>query len=238
MGSLFIVSTPIGNMSDISVRAIETMFSVGIIVCEDTRKTGLLLSELKKRYPSLIPHPMVKAELIRSDEFTEFRILPDIIGALRRGSDVALVTDAGTPLVGDPGFLLVREALNRGIPVTAVPGPTAAVCALTVSGLPANRYLFLGFLPEKAGHRRKLLDSLKKLSGTGLAPVCIIYCAPHKLEQTLTDIRDSCGDLEITVARELTKVHEEIWQGRISGAIRTERLRKGEIVLLINLSRI
>lgn len=146
---------------------------------------------------------------------------------LAGGRNVALVSDAGTPLISDPGYRLVSEAIKRGIKVVPVPGPTAALAALMASGLPTNRFLFLGYPPEKQSHRKKLFRSLPK--GT----TAIFYCAPHKLRQTLTDMRDVFGDIGMVIARELTKAHEEIWRGSLYEAL--ARSFKGELVLLLSL---
>ncbi|KKU82199.1 MAG: hypothetical protein UY10_C0040G0004 [Microgenomates group bacterium GW2011_GWA2_47_8] len=140
--------------------------------------------------------------------------------------DIALVSDAGTPLISDPGYKLVSEAIKRGIKVVSIPGPTAAIAALTSSGLPTNHFMFLGYPPEKQSHRIKLFSSLPK------DVTIIFYCAPHKLRQTLEDMQTVFGDIPIVIARELTKVHEEVWKGKILGAINHFPDPKGELVLL------
>lgn len=242
MGTLFVVSTPIGNLEDITLRAIKTLFSVGLIACEDTRRTGLLLSELKKRYslregsdtstqinvevsdPS-DPQP----SLIHFDDHTEHQKAPEIIQMLEDGKNIALVSDAGTPLISDPGFLLVREAIKHGIKVVSIPGPSAVLAALTSSGLPANKFLFLGYPPEKQSHRLKLFRSLPKDT------TIIFYCAPHKLIQTLEDLKQTLGNIEIVVARELTKIHEEVVKLKLSESISKFSNPKGEFVILLKL---
>ncbi|MEK7129749.1 MAG: 16S rRNA (cytidine(1402)-2'-O)-methyltransferase [Patescibacteria group bacterium] len=262
MGTLFIVSTPIGNLEDITIRAIKTLFSVDIIACEDTRRTGLLLNELKKRYGSLYSSSEesstsrevhAESSRLRSNNKSEPRLLsyydqieqsktPELIELLEQGKEVALVSDAGTPLVSDPGYKLVREAIRRGITVVSIPGPTAAIAALTASGLPTDKFLFLGYPPEKSSHRIRLFESLSEVfkrprlvearRGLDKSPTFIFYCAPHKLVQTLEDMKQTLGDIDIVIARELTKVHEEVWRGSISEAIVEFQLPKGEIVLL------
>ncbi|MBI3577035.1 16S rRNA (cytidine(1402)-2'-O)-methyltransferase [Candidatus Gottesmanbacteria bacterium] len=217
MGTLFIVSTPIGNLEDITLRAIKTLSSVDAILCEDTRHTGLLLQHLNiKNIP-----------LIRIDDHTQLQKAPEIVQMLEQGKNIALVSDAGTPLISDPGFLLVREALKHGIKVVSIPGPSAVIAALTSSGLPTDKFFFLGYPPEKTSHRLKVFQSLPKDT------TIIFYCAPHKLTQTLEDMKEVFGDIEITLARELTKVHEEIVNLKISEAL-SENFR-GEIVLLFSL---
>ncbi len=151
--------------------------------------------------------------------------MPEIIEMLAT-KDIALVSDAGTPLISDPGYRLVSEALKRGIKVVSIPGPTAAITALTSSGLPTHRFLFLGYPPEKQSHRIKLFESLPGDT------TIIFYCAPHKLRQTLADLQSVMGDIPIVLCRELTKIHEEVWRGKISAALKHFSAPKGEFVLL------
>ena len=221
MGTLYVVSTPIGNLEDITLRAIKTLSSVEAVLCEDTRRTGLLLAHIKISKP-----------LIRFDDASELQKIPEIIHMLESGNNLALVSDAGTPLINDPGFLLVRECRRRNIPVVSIPGASALLTALTSSGLPANTFTYLGYPPEKQGHRIKLFENLLKINRL-IYSTYIFYCAPHKLEQTLADMKVVFGDIEITIARELTKVHEEIWQGALSQWKITEV--KGELVILFQL---
>ncbi len=251
MGTLFIVSTPIGNLEDITIRAIKTLFLVDIIACEDTRRTGLLLQELSKRFKSVIPayagiqskiklDPRFRGDdnslrssfnplLLRFDDHSETSQTPLLIEKLEQGKNIALVSDAGTPLISDPGYRLVSEAIKRGIKVVSIPGPTAAIAALSVSGLPTNHFMFLGYPPEKQSHRMKLFSSLHK------DITIIFYCAPHKLHQTLGDMKEIFGDIDIVIARELTKVHEEVWRGKISEAINYYSNPQGEFVFLLQL---
>ena len=223
MGTLYVVSTPIGNLEDITLRAIKTLSKVDAVLCEDTRRTGLLLSHLK-----------ISKHLIRFDDTTEHQKIPEIIHMLESGNNLALVSDAGTPLINDPGFLLVRECRRRNIPVVSIPGASALLTALTSSGLPANTFTYLGYPPEKQGHRIKLFENLLKINRL-IYSTYIFYCAPHKLEQTLADMKVVFGDIEITIARELTKVHEEIWNGAINES-KIEEI-KGELVILFNLHK-
>lgn len=236
MGTLFVVSTPIGNLDDVTVRAMKTLFSVDFIACEDTRRTGLLLHELHERFPEFKKFQFRESgQLLPFHDHNEANTTPELIEYLKQGKSVALVSDAGTPLINDPGFLLVREALKRSIKVISIPGPTAAIAALSVSGLPTNQFLFLGYPLEKSSHRlaqfNELLQCFKTLKHVG--PTFIYYCAPHKLEQTLLDMKEVFGDIEVVLARELTKIHEEVIRGRISKVI-THNYR-GELVLLFTL---
>jgi len=229
MGNLYIVSTPIGNLEDITIRAIKTLFSVDIILCEDTRRTGLLIQELRSRFAIMFRYMITKPQLMSYYDEVEDKRTPEVIDALVQGRNVALVSDSGTPLISDPGFRLVRECVKRGIKVESIPGPSAALVALTSSGLPPDKFIFLGYPPEKQSAR---LELFKKLSPN---ITTIFYCAPHKLLQTLEDMKSVLGDIEIVVARELTKIHEEIWRGRITNAQNYFKAPKGEFVLLFNI---
>lgn len=218
MGTLYIVSTPIGNLEDITLRAIKTLSSVDMVLCEDTRRTGLLLT-----------HFHIKTKLLSYYEEIEQTRLPEVIAMLQNGKSLALVSDAGTPVISDPGFSLVRECIKRDIHVVSIPGPSAFLTALTSSGLPADKFLFFGYPPEKQTARMKLLKKIP------LGITTIFYCAPHKLTQTLEDLKTVFGDIDIVVGRELTKVHEELWRGVVSAAISHFSHPKGEFVLLFNI---
>ncbi len=233
MNTLSIVSTPIGNLEDITIRAMKVLFSVDVILCEDTRHTGNLLNELRKRYPALTTDH--KPMLVAYYDEIEDKKIPEVIGMLEEGRSLALVSDAGTPLISDPGFRLVRECIKRNIKVESVPGPSAILTALTSSGLPSDKFFFVGYLPEKQGQRIKLLQDLQEVN-TRVASTYIAYCAPHKLEQTLVDMKETLGDIEITVARELTKMHEEMWKGTVMQSMEHFTDPQGEFVLLFHLS--
>lgn len=236
MGTLSLVSTPIGNLEDITIRAIKTLFTSDVILCEDTRRTGILLSEISKRYGEMFDVTLQwQPPLMAYYEEVELRKIPEIMNLLAHGKQVALVTDSGTPLISDPGYKLVTSALKRGFRIESIPGPAAFVAALVSSGLPPSKSLFLGYPPEKKSHRRKLIQNLMKISQI-LTATYIFYVAPHKLVQFLTDIQEVLGDQEIVLARELTKVHEEIWRGKITAALRYFSSPKGELVLLFQLT--
>lgn len=237
MGTLSIVATPIGNLEDITIRAIKTLFSVDVIACEDTRRTGQLIAELAKRYPAIVEsaeHP-TKPELFSYYDEVEFKKMPEIIELLSQGRNVALVSDAGTPLIADPGYKLVHEAVKRGIRVESIPGPSAMVAALTVSGLPTHSFLFLGYPPEKDGKRIELFKNIQEIHKY-IENTYLLYCAPHKLISTLESMFDVYGDGDIVLARELTKIHEEVWRGTIREALHEFQNPKGEFVLLFALA--
>lgn len=216
---LTIVATPIGNLKDISLRALEVLESADRVICEDSRHTGLLLN-----------HFNIKKPLITLNDFNEFKILPGILAQLSSGKKLALVSDAGTPLISDPGYKLVRECINSGIEVDSIPGPCAAIDALVLSGLPPDKFMFLGYLPEKPGKRAGLL---KKLSEN---ITYIAFVAPHKMIRTLEEMKEIYGDIEITLAHELTKLHQEVKSKKNSEWLESLKNVKGEYVLLFRLS--
>jgi 16S rRNA (cytidine1402-2'-O)-methyltransferase len=234
MGKLFIVSTPIGNLEDITIRAIKTLFTVDAILCEDTRHTGLLMQECVRRYHELFDfNPDWKPKYIAYYDEIEEKVLPEVIQRLSGSENLALVSDAGTPLISDPGYRLVSECKKRNIEVISIPGPSAVLAALTSSGIPMDKFFFLGYPPEKPSQRLKTFQSLLQCFKTlKQNPTYVFYCAPHKLIQTLIDMQAIFGDIPITVARELTKIHEEVWNGTISQALQKFTGPKGEIVLL------
>jgi len=221
MGTLYIVATPIGNMGDITKRAIQTLESVDITACEDTRRAGQLFSQL-----AISP-----VSFVRYDNHTEHTVTPELIEALMSGKNVALISDAGTPLLSDPGYVLVRECRNRGISVISIPGSSAFLTALACSGLPIDKFVFLGYPPEKQSHRKDLF--LKLLSvRQHIHMTYILYCAPHKLLNFFSDMQTELGNIDIVVMRELTKVHEEYWHGSLQDALKYFVSPKGEFVIL------
>lgn len=237
MGTLYIVATPIGNLEDITIRAVKTLFSVDGIACEDTRKTGFLLRELQKRFPEYAkPTNGEKYQRMLSYyEQNEMQRIPEVVTALKNGLDIALVSDAGTPLISDPGFKLVRECVKEGIVVVSLPGPSSVMTALTLSGLPTDKFLFLGYPPRKGGNRIKFFEQAKA-SQEIVSSTMIFFEAPHKLVKTLEEMKTVFGDLPIVLARELTKVHEEVRHEAISEALLHFKKHepKGEFVLLLN----
>lgn len=247
MGTLFIVSTPIGNLEDITIRAIKTLLSVDTVACEDTRRTGLLLKHLRSTYHTLAHDTQVNdsenktPDLISYYEQNEFRRIPEIINALKNGLNVALVSDAGTPAISDPGFRLIRECVREGIRVESIPGPSSVISGLVSSGLPTDKFLFLGYPPHKPGHRKQLYQNLLKCieSFKNIQPTVVLFEAPHKLITTLQELQEVFGDMEITICRELTKMHEEVRRESINKSIQhfSKQTPKGEFVLLFHLSQ-
>lgn len=227
MGILFVVSTPIGNLEDITLRAVRILKSADAIVCEDTRKTGILLQRILS--------DLLKPRLISYYEQNEHRRIPEIINALKNGLNIALVSDAGTPTISDPGFKLVRECIKEGIKVESIPGPSSVISALVSSGLPTDTFLFAGFLPKKPGHREKRLEQISSLVRSVKSTV-IFFESPHHLLRTFGELRQIFGDIDIVVTRELTKIHEEIRREKISESIAhfTKFPPKGEFVILFH----
>ena len=219
---LYLVPTPIGNLKDITLRAIEVLSSVEIIACEDTRKTGLLLQKLEIKN---------KPQLISYYEENEQGRIPQIINFLKEGKNVALVSNAGTPTISDPGYKLVRECINENIPVESIPGPSSVLTALTVSGLPTDKFLFLGFLPKKEGKRKSILESLPKKT------TIIFFESPFRLLKTLKELKELLGDINVVICRELTKVFEEVRREKIQASINhfLEVKPKGEFTFLLYL---
>jgi 16S rRNA (cytidine1402-2'-O)-methyltransferase len=242
MGTLYIVSTPIGNLEDITIRALRILFSTSVILCEDTRRTGLLLQELETRYHQILTNFVLQntykneRQLIRFDDHTEIQKLPEIIQLLLSGTNIALVTDAGTPLISDPGYVVVTECQKRNIKVIPIPGPSAFVTALSASGLPTDTICFFGYPPEKQGKRIQKFTAIKQMA-TIHSFTAIFYCAPHKLQNVMDDIHEVFGEQTVIIARELTKVHEEIVSIIINQNLSVDLSEiKGEIVLLLHLS--
>jgi 16S rRNA (cytidine1402-2'-O)-methyltransferase len=217
--TLYIIATPIGNLEDITYRAVRILGEVDLIAAEDTRHSLKLLNHfgISKPLTSYFDH---------NQQFKGERIL----NALRRGKSVALISDAGTPCISDPGFLLVRDAVAENIPVVPVPGACAAIAALSASGLPTDSFTFAGFPPSRQGKRRTFLSGMNGLPGT-----LVLYEAPHRLIETLNDIREVMGERQVIVARELTKMFEECIRGSASEVIAfvSQDIVRGEVVILI-----
>ena len=216
MPNLYVVATPIGNLEDISLRALRVLREVKLIAAEDTRKTKRLLNAYHIQTPMTSYH-----------EHNEKAKLDYILNCLKEG-DVALVSEAGMPGVSDPGYELIGAASRTGIPVIPIPGPSAVITALVVSGLPTDRFLYLGFLPRRASARKQALKSVAQETGT-----LVILEAPHRLQQALNDLRLVLGDRQLAVCRELTKLHEEVFRGTISQAIDRFTEPRGELTLVI-----
>jgi 16S rRNA (cytidine1402-2'-O)-methyltransferase len=217
MGTLFLVATPIGNLSDISKRAIEVLQKVQLRACEDTRQTIKLLN-----------HFGIQNSLTSYHEFNEEKKATELADQLAGDISIALVSDAGMPGISDPGYRLVRLCRSRGISVVPIPGPNAALAALVASGLPSDEFLFAGFLPAKKNARQQRLTSLRNMRMT-----LIFYEAPHRIEATLEDIQELLGDREVCIAREITKLHEEFLVGRLS-ELRSKVKPLGEFVIVIS----
>ncbi len=216
---LYLVATPIGNLNDISLRALEVLRSVDVIASEDTRKTGLLLKHFNISKPQIAFH-----------EYNEEQAGARIESLLKQGKSVGVVTNAGTPGISDPGFSLVRRAINANLEVTMIPGPTAFVIALVLSGLPAHSFTFRGFPPRRSVGRRKFMEVDKESPHT-----LIFYESPYRLEAFLSDALEVFGDREAAIANELTKVFEKVERGRLSSlleAVKQSRPR-GEYVVVI-----
>src|SRR5579862_6685101 len=213
MGMLYLVPTPIGNLADITLRSLRVLFDVDVIACEDTRRTGSLLEKLLSEF-SQNPEDKRKPKLISYYDQVELQRIPEIISLLKSGKDVALVSDAGTPAVSDPGFKLVRECIKEGLTVTSLPGASSVLTALTVSGLPTDKFIFVGYPPHKPGHRLDFFKNIK-ISLETINSTIIFFEAPHKLLTTLQDVSSVFGDIDIVVCRELTKMYEEIRREKI-----------------------
>ena len=216
---LYLVSTPIGNLSDISFRALETLRLVEVVVSEDTRKTGMLLKHFEIQKPQ-----------ISFREDNEKRALPKVVDLLLSGKDIALVTDAGTPSVSDPGFTLVRSALENDIPISAIPGPTALITALILSGLPVHSFTFRGFPPRKQGPRKRFFEVDQSSPHT-----LIFYESPHRLTAFLEDALVVFGNRQAAIANDLTKKFETMYRGTLSSLIETFTTEKilGEYCVVI-----
>lgn len=219
-GTLYLVGTPIGNLEDMTFRAIQVLQQVDWIAAEDTRHTGKLLQHFQIKTPQLSYH-----------EHNRTARIPELLDRLQQGKSIALVTDAGMPCVSDPGYELVKACAEAGFPVVPIPGVTAAITALAASGLPSDRFAFEGFLPAKTKERDRALETLQPETRT-----LIFYEAPHRLRDTLASFQLAFGDdRAITIARELTKLHEEFWRGTMAAAIEHYKTREpqGEYTLIV-----
>jgi 16S rRNA (cytidine1402-2'-O)-methyltransferase len=217
---LHVVATPIGNLGDITLRALSTLAAADTVLCEDTRTSGKLMERFA-----------IKARLAPYHEHNAQKVRPAILEKLKQGSAIALISDAGMPLVSDPGYRLVKEAAELGIPVTACPGPSAVLTGLALSGLPTDRFLFAGFVPQKLGERKRLFAEFTAVKAT-----LIFFESPHRIVETLQDIAEALPGRSLAVTRELTKLHEEVLRGsaeEIANTLGERTAVKGEITLLI-----
>lgn len=219
-GVLYLVSTPIGNLGDLTYRAVEILKQVDFIACEDTRHSQLLLS-----------HYGIRKPLVSYFDHSEKKKAPAIIEKIKNGASGALISDAGTPGIADPGYRLVQSAIEEGIRIEPIPGASAVLSALSVSGLPTDRFIFEGFFPMKDGQKRKKLLELKNEERT-----VIFYESPHRILKTLEAISETLGDIQVVVARELTKKFEEVFRGKASAVLAHFKSKKilGEFVVLFN----
>jgi 16S rRNA (cytidine1402-2'-O)-methyltransferase len=222
-GVLYVVATPIGNLDDISLRALRVLKEVELIAAEDTRHTRILLD----RYD-------IRTALISYHEHNEKTQAPRLVERMNRGESIALVSDAGTPAISDPGYRLVLDAINSGIVVTPIPGPSAIIAALSASGLPTDRFVFEGFMPAKKGERESRLEALREESRT-----IIFYEAPHRLKECLAAIGRILGNRDVVIARELSKLHEEFLRGTIDEIAEQLAAReiKGEVTVIVRAGR-
>jgi len=219
-GKLYVVATPIGNLEDITLRAIRTLKEADLIACEDTRRTQKLLN-----------HYEIRTRTISYHEHNEMTRAPELIIELEQGAHIALVSDAGMPVISDPGHRLVKLAIRHNIAVVPVPGASAFLAALAAAGLPVDKFRFFGFLPAKRNARRKQLDEI----GQGIQKTLVFYEAPHRVVEMLRDLRRALGDRPVVIAREVTKVYEEFVRGSASEVLEALKLRppKGEITVLV-----
>jgi 16S rRNA (cytidine1402-2'-O)-methyltransferase len=218
-GKLYIIASPIGNLSDITLRALEVLKGVDMILSEDTRETDKILRK----------YEIDKPQLSYRDQ-NHNQIFPRLVESMEMGLDLALISDSGTPLISDPGFKLVRDFIKKGFEVVSIPGPCAAISALVTSGFPTDKFSFLGFLPKSGGERTKILNSYGILDST-----LIIYESPYRVEKLLKQIKENLGEREVCLAGEITKVHEKILRGKVSliiEAVSGKKL-KGEYVVLV-----
>ncbi|MBD3257332.1 16S rRNA (cytidine(1402)-2'-O)-methyltransferase [candidate division GN15 bacterium] len=218
-GKIYLVPTPIGNMGDVSPRVTETLESAALIACEDTRTSGRLLSKLG-----------LKKKLVSYHEFNERDRAEQLLNSALQGDDIAVVTDAGAPGISDPAYRIVRAAIDAGVEVVALPGPTSIIPALTASGLPTDRFFFEGFLPNKSAARQKRLSALAEYEHT-----LVFFESPHRVHKAVTDMLDVLGDRRACVAREISKKFEEYLRGSLSELVdvTAKRSLKGEMVIVV-----
>lgn len=218
-GTLYVIATPIGNLKDITFRAIETLKDVDLVLAEDTRKSGILL----KQYD-------IKTPMKSYRDQNHDRVFPEIVQLLQSGKDIGLISDSGTPLISDPGYKLIKELLEFGVTITPIPGPSAAISALSISGLPTDKFSFIGFLPKGSGKRKTLLERYGNLNNT-----IILYESPFRVLKLLQIILDTLGNRQICITNELTKKFERVWHGNVEALLNELSLQKmkGEFTIVI-----
>lgn len=214
---LYLIPTPIGNLEDITLRALNVLKLVDFILCEDTRETGKLISKYE-----------IKKKLVSCHEFNEDKISEYVVTELKKGKNIGLVTDQGTPIVSDPGYIVAREVINSGFNVISLPGATAFVPALTMSGIDPSPFVFYGFLNSKESKRKKELQKLKDFEYA-----MIFYEAPHRLKSMLNSMLEILGDRKVAICREISKIHEEVLRDKISNLIEVADSLKGEFVVIV-----
>lgn len=216
-GNLYLVPTPIGNMEDITLRAIRILKEVDLVLSEDTRVTSMLFNKYE-----------IKNKLVSCHKFNESKIKDKVLEELKTGKNIALVTDRGTPLISDPGSVIVKHLIENNINVIALPGPSALLPALSMSGIDSDRFLFYGFLKNKEIALKKELEILKDQKYT-----LIFYESPHRLEKTLSNMLEILGNRQVIISREITKIHEEVFRGSLEDAVKTYNNVLGEIVIIV-----
>ncbi len=220
--ALYIVSTPIGNIKDITLRALEILKGVDLILCEDTRHSGQLLHQYEISKPLLSFH-----------EHNELQRIPEILTRLKNNENIALISDAGTPLISDPGFKLVRAARQENIEVRSIPGPSAVIAALASSGLPTDKFLFVGYLPKTSGKRNELLKHLTEVKEI-VPQTLVFYESPHRIGKTLEELEQHFPTATVSIQRELTKIHEQVITGPINEVKSKLTSTKGEFTIVLN----
>ena len=225
-GSLFLVSTPIGNLEDITFRAVKVLKEVDEIICESTDKAKILLSHYK-----------IKKPLIHLSDENQLQVIPKILEKLLSGKNLALISDAGTPVISDPGFFLVKQAIKNDIKVIPIPGPSSILSALITSGLPSKPFLFLGFLPKKTSDKKRLFKNLSNLKIQKEKPTIVFFESPQRLTETLQIVYQINPKTQISIAREMTKIFEEFIRGKVDEVLKDLKKRKeikGEITAVLN----